>query len=168
MEPENNKINAIHFKSLEVDYALPLIYVKEIQRIVEITPIKELPGFVKGVINLRGEILPVIDFAERAGLDETPVMLSTRFIVLMVFNVKVALLVDSVFGVIELDPKTVSRNLSRKILIDQKYIEAVFMYNYVGIVLVNIEKILSDKEFENLKRAESKMKKMSAKPASSD
>lgn len=153
MDPEANKINAIHFKSLDVDYALPLIYVKEVQRIVEISPIKELPGFVKGVINLRGEIIPVIDFAERAGLDETPVMLSTRLIVLMVFDLKVALLADSVFGVIALDPKSVSKNVNKKILIDQKYIEAVFMHDYVSIVLVNIEKILTSREFAGLKKA---------------
>jgi len=142
-----------------VDYALELSYVKEIQRIVEITRLNELPNFVKGVINIRGEIIPVIDFNERAGLEETSVMLSSRLIVVVVFDIRFALLVDSVFGVIALDKKSLSKNLDKKIVISPRYIQGVFVHYYVNVVLVDIEAILSSKDFQKLDKASKKPKK---------
>ena len=61
-------------------YGLDIQYVLEINRISEFTPIPNAPSYVKGIINLRGTIVPVVNLGQRFGLDErdTPIFINNR------------------------------------------------------------------------------------------
>lgn len=52
-------------------YSLPVLKVREIMRLCPVTPVPRMPAYVKGVINLRGKIVPVVDLRERLGLEQT-------------------------------------------------------------------------------------------------
>lgn len=85
----------------EQRYAVPLLAVERIVRMVEITPIPGAPPFVRGVITCHGEIMPVLDLRRRLGLPERPVELGDQLIITRCAKRCLVLMVDSVCGVWE-------------------------------------------------------------------
>ena len=83
-------------------YALDVTDVERIVRAVEVTSVPDVPDFVRGLINVAGNIIPVIDMRRRLGLPTRDMELSDRFILTNVAGRLSALLVDGVEGVIEL------------------------------------------------------------------
>jgi Chemotaxis signal transduction protein len=90
-------------------YALDVAAVERIVRAVEVTPVPDAPGYVRGLINVAGEIVPVIDIRQRLGLPIREVELSDRFILTNEDSRLRALLVDRVEGVVELPISSAAR-----------------------------------------------------------
>ena len=84
-------------------YALPLDAVDRMFQAVEVTPVPEAPAVVKGVVNIQGRILPVVSLRLRMGLEDRDMRLSDRLVVAHTPRRKVALLVDEVPGVLDVD-----------------------------------------------------------------
>jgi purine-binding chemotaxis protein CheW len=82
------------------EYAIDILSVQEINRMVEITKVPKAPPFVEGVINLRGRIIPVLDMRKRFGLPVIERTIKSRIVVLNVQGKAVGLLVDSVSEVL--------------------------------------------------------------------
>lgn len=80
-------------------YALPLERAVEVVRAVAVTPLARAPLVVMGVINVRGEVVPVLDVRRRFGLPEKPLALSDRFVLIRTAGRVVALRADEVVGV---------------------------------------------------------------------
>jgi len=84
----------------EQEYGVELLRIQEIRGYTAITPLPNVPTFVKGMLNLRGTVLPVLDLRSRFGMPEVPY---TKFTVIVVANVGtrvVGLIVDSVSDVL--------------------------------------------------------------------
>ncbi|MEA1652132.1 chemotaxis protein CheW [Nitrospirillum sp. BR 11164] len=81
-------------------YGLPLAMVERAVRAVAVTPLPGAPGLVRGVINLQGQVVPVMDVRRRFGLDSRPLSLSDHMIVARGLRRTVVLLVDSVVGTV--------------------------------------------------------------------
>jgi purine-binding chemotaxis protein CheW len=101
----------LSFSLRDAEYALPILRVKEIRQYETVTRIPSVPRAVRGVMNLRGAVVPVIDLAARLGLAETPL---TRFTCILVVEATVegqpcvvGIMTDAVREVIELGPKDV-------------------------------------------------------------
>jgi purine-binding chemotaxis protein CheW len=98
-------------------YALPLDDVEHVLRAVEVRPLPESPYAVRGVIDIHGEVRPVVDVRRRLGLPESPITPETQFIVTST-TPTVVLMVDEVVGIIDVpeaaDPAldSVSRDTS--------------------------------------------------------
>lgn len=90
------------FSVEEVRYALDVAAVKRIVRAGEVTFLPDAPDFVRGLINVAGDIIPVIDMRQRLGILSREMELSDRFILTNVVGLPMALLVDRVEGVVEL------------------------------------------------------------------
>ncbi len=86
-----------------VEYGFPADAVREIVRLVEVTPVPESPAFLKGVIDYRGDIAVVIDLAARLGLGEVPGELTTQIIIVDVSGHLVGLIVDQVLDIVSVD-----------------------------------------------------------------
>ena len=71
----------ISFSVGEEDYGLELLRVKEVIRVREITWLPKAPSFVKGIINLRGDVIPIIDLRDKFGLKSREDTAQTRVIV---------------------------------------------------------------------------------------
>ena len=82
---ENNvaaeeNLQVVAFKLRNEEYGVSILNVQEIRNLTDITRVPFAQDFIKGVINLRGSVLPVIDLKERLGLEETPYTQDTRIV----------------------------------------------------------------------------------------
>lgn len=100
-------LQLVGFTLGEEDFGVDILSVQEINRVTEITKIPNTPDFVKGVINLRGNVIPVIDLRSRLGMPEKENDKQTRIIVADVDDRTVGLVVDAVSEVIRMDSKLV-------------------------------------------------------------
>lgn len=113
-----------------------------IEKDMEITRVPKQPAFLKGVINLRGEIIPVISLRLKFGLSDDVYNEDTRIIILKLDDLSIGLIVDSVAEVVELDDETtesVSNIAGEKSL---KYLTGVGKADGRIITLLDLEKIV--------------------------
>ena len=89
-------------------YALPLASVERVLPAVALTPLPEAPAIVLGLLNLGGRVVPVVNIRRRFRLPERGVELADRLIVARTARRTLALLVDTVSGVIEVAPEIVT------------------------------------------------------------
>ena len=91
------------------EYAIPILAVREINRVLPITAVPHAPRSVEGVINLRGQIIPVVDLRRRFGLPPCPPSAESRIVVVEVGHERrvVGFTVDRVHEVLRLDPDIV-------------------------------------------------------------
>ena len=99
-----------------------------------------------GVINLRGSMLPVIDFQQRAGLGNTVVSMKTRIIVLRLESLMVGIAVDQVHEVIDIPNDRISEHIQPDVVLNRKYIAGMAVYKDRWITLVDIKCVLTDNE----------------------
>ena len=101
IENLSNELKLIIFKLGREEYGMDILRVQEIKRMMSITRVPSTPSFIKGVINLRGSVLPVIDLRTRLGLIEGELQDSARIIVVLVNEATVGFIVDEVVEVAE-------------------------------------------------------------------
>jgi len=105
-ELDQKKIKYLIFRLDNTEYGIEILKVREIIRISPITPVKNLPSYIKGVINIRGKIIPITDLRIRLGLGKSDYTDSTCIIILDINDEESSILkgiiVDSVTGVCEI------------------------------------------------------------------
>jgi purine-binding chemotaxis protein CheW len=116
--------------------------VQEIIRVVEITQVPRAPDFIKGVINLRGRIIPVIDLKRKLGLGEVALERQTRVVVIRLRERLVGLLVDGASQVLKVPVSTIEAAPEEVVEIDANYIRGVAKLEKRLIILVDLPKIL--------------------------
>ena len=109
----------ISFSVGEEEYGLELLRVKEVIRVREITWLPKAPSFVKGIINLRGDVIPIIDLRDKFGLESREDTAQTRVIVVEMEGRLTGLVVDSASQVVripadQIDPRRRCRAGSRR------------------------------------------------------
>ena len=102
-EPEQTEAWVVFRVGLH-DYALPVMVIHEITRVGSITRVPNAPPLVRGVTNLRGRVIPVIDLHLRLGLDSSTIETDSRILVLDSKGRTIGALVDSVDSVVQLLP----------------------------------------------------------------
>jgi len=101
--PRDSKIiQLVSFLLDDVEYGVDILAVHEILRIPDITRLPNSPDFIKGVINLRGNVLPVVDVRKRFGFPPAGITDLTRIIVIETEEKQVGLLVDNVYQVVRI------------------------------------------------------------------
>ena len=99
LETVNDELKLIIFKLGREEYGMDILRVQEIKRMMGITRVPSTPQFIRGVINLRGSVLPVIDLRTRLGLAENDLTEAARIIVVLVNDGIVGFIVDEVVEV---------------------------------------------------------------------
>ena len=94
------EIQVVAFKLRKEEYSFNILNVQEIKGLTDITRVPYASDFIKGVINLRGSELPVIDLKKRLGLMDTPYTDDTRIVIVKVDDISVGMLVDEVTEVL--------------------------------------------------------------------
>ena len=89
-------VQVVAFKLRNEEYGFSILNVQEIKGLTDITRVPFAPDFIKGVINLRGSVLPVIDLKKRLGLEDTPYTANTRIVIVRHDEISVGMLVDAV------------------------------------------------------------------------
>ncbi|HET7293258.1 MAG TPA: chemotaxis protein CheW [Vicinamibacteria bacterium] len=124
------------------EYGVDVRLVQEIIRVVEITQVPRAPDFIKGVINLRGRIIPVIDLKRKLGLGEVALERQTRVVVIRLRDRLVGLLVDGASQVLKVPVSTIEAAPEEVVEIDANYIRGVAKLEKRLIILVDLPKIL--------------------------
>lgn len=132
----------------EQQYALPLTTVQRVVRMVEVTPLPKAPEIVLGVIDFQGKIIPVMSMRKRLGWSEPEASLSYQLIVGDTAGRSVALVVDSVAGVLERTAKEVTE--TETIISGAQYVEGITRLQGGILFIHNLEHFLSGKEGQQL------------------
>jgi purine-binding chemotaxis protein CheW len=149
---KNTLISKIVLFSLEEPrYALYLSAVERIIRSVEITPLPEAPEIVLGVINVQGEIIPVIDIRKLFHLPNREINIEDQFIIAKTSKRLMVLSVDSVEGVSEIANYKVAG--AKDALPFADYLSGVTIFENNIILINDLEKFLSLKEQKALDKA---------------
>ncbi len=127
--------------------------IREIVRIPEITEVPDAPGFLEGMINLRGKIVPVVDLKKRLKLRGEDRTKSTRVLITDNTESMSGLIVDSVDEVIRIEPEAVEEPPEMMTAIGIEYITGVAKVDERLIILLDIKKILSAEEMKNIGQA---------------
>ena len=146
----------ISFMVGKEEYGLEILNVKEVIRIREITKIPKAPVFVKGIINLRGDVIPIIDLREKFGLETKEYTTMTRVIIVEVDGKSIGMVVDSVSQVIRIEKDQVEPPPSLIGGISAEYLRGVGKLGERLIIMLNIDRILTvDEKIELTKMEES-------------
>ncbi len=132
-------------------YALPLHVVERAVRAVEATPLPKAPDIVLGVIDVQGEVIPVLNVRKRFGLPERDIEVDDQLIIARTSTRTVALVVDAVVGVVEQSEQEVVA--ADKIVPGMAYIDGVAKGDDGLALVYNLEKFLSLEEEEALNGA---------------
>jgi len=158
------KINSyLVFKLGDEEFAANAGKVLHILELIKITEIPKCPTYMKGVVNLRGTVLPVIDTRVKFGLNATEFTSSTCIVVLETGNnddkVEVGALVDSVQAVVEFDknnikvPPSITKDKTGDFITGMVEHEQKFM------MVIDVDKVFSTEEILNLKTVSNDAKK---------
>jgi purine-binding chemotaxis protein CheW len=133
---------ATFFLSRE-EYGVDVRLVQEIIRISEITPVPRAPESIKGVINLRGRIIPVVDLKRKLGLGDADQGRRGRIVVVRLRERLVGLLVDAASQVLKVPVSSIDPAPDAVVEIDADYIRGVAKLPDRLIILMDLERILS-------------------------
>ncbi|CAG7623721.1 chemotaxis protein CheW [Paenibacillus allorhizosphaerae] len=149
------ELKVIVFALAHEEYGVEVDSVKTIERMLPMTRVPKTPAFVKGVINLRGVVTPVIDLRGRFSLPETDYTENTRVIIVAVGDIEVGLIVDSANDVIDVDTDTIEDPPEIVGGIKAKYLRGIAK---VGdnrlLVLLNLQEVLNKSEIVQLEQIE--------------
>ncbi len=154
-QKQEEEIQLVVFKLSNEEFGVNIHQVKEIVRLVPITPIPRAPKFIEGVVNLRGQILAVMDLSKRLQLPSNPRTEKTRIIVVEVEENTVGMIVDEVTEVLRLPLSRIEKTpqiIETKI--GQRYIKGVGKLEERLLILIDLAAILSTDEIEHLKKFE--------------
>lgn len=134
-------------------YGIDIKFVTEIIGIQPITEVPELPGYVMGIINLRGKIIPVMDVRLRFKKEFREYNDRTCIVVVDISDISVGLIVDEVEEVISIPEEDIVFPSSTKNKFNNKYIKGIGKVQNEVKLLLDCEKILNDDELDSLSNA---------------
>jgi purine-binding chemotaxis protein CheW len=130
------------------EYGIDILKVQEIRGYEAVTRIANSPGFIKGVVNLRGTIVPIVDLRIKFGLGEPEYNAFTVVIILNVARRVVGIVVDSVSDVIELGAEQVRPSPEFSSGVDSQHIEGIGTAGERMLILMDIEKLMTSPDME--------------------
>lgn len=140
----------VTFQLEEETYGINVMQVREVLRYTEIAPVPGAPGYVLGIINLRGNVVTVIDTRSRFGLMEGEVTDNTRIIVIESERQVIGILVDSVAEVVYLRSSEIDTTPSVGTDESAKFIQGVSNRDGKLLILVDLNKLLTDDEWDEM------------------
>lgn len=140
----------VTFQLEEETYGINVMQVREVLRYTEIAPVPGAPDYVLGIINLRGNVVTVIDTRARFGLMEGEVTDNTRIIVIESEHQVIGILVDSVAEVVYLRSSEIDSTPSVGTDESAKFIQGVSNRDGKLLILVDLNKLLTDEEWDEM------------------
>ena len=136
------EVQVVAFKLRKEEYGFNILSVQEIKGLTDITRVPFTPDFIKGVINLRGSVLPVIDLKKRLGLQPTEYTDSTRIIIVKIDDISVGMIVDAVTEVLSIDAGHIDTAKSVNDNDGTRFINRIGNIDGRLIIMLNISEIV--------------------------
>lgn len=146
----NAELQLVVFRLGDEEYGVDILQVQEIIRMMDITRVPKAPAFVEGVINLRGQIIPVIDLRIRFGLPEGERTNDSRIVVVNVEEVTVGMIVDAVLGVISMPREAVSPASSVVTGVKASFLEGIGQVDERLLIIIDLARVLDWQEVDGL------------------
>lgn len=141
----------IVFQLKDEEFAVSVQQVGGIERMLPITRVPQAAAFVKGVINLRGVVTPVIDLRRRFDIEEVSYDESTRIIIVHLEDIEVGLIVDAANDVIDIPEKAIEPAPEVVGAVNVDYIDGIAKLDSRLLILLNLERVLTKTEVDDLK-----------------
>lgn len=144
-----DELQLVVFKLGEEEYGVEITQVQEIIRVMETTRVPKAPNYIKGVINLRGKVIPVLDLKKRFGLAECNMNDQTRIIVVEVEDYTVGMIVDCVSEVLRISGQSIEPTPPVFSNLSDEYIRGVGKIENRLLILLDTDKILTISEMSD-------------------
>jgi len=131
-------------------YGINVTQVREVLRVTEIAPVPGAPDYVLGIINLRGNVVTVVDTRKRFGLSSAELDDSSRIVIIDVEEQEVGILVDSVAEVVDLRASAIEVPPNVGGDDASKYIQGVTSRDGELLILVDLNKFLNEAEWQDM------------------
>jgi len=135
-------------------FAVEIHKVREVLEFSQVTKVPRTPDFMRGVINLRGSVVPVIDLRLKLGLSRTEATIDTCVIIIEAQargeRLVLGAMADSVQEVIELDPKSIEPPPRMGTRVDIDFIRGIGKRDEQFIILLDINRVLTDDELQDV------------------
>jgi len=146
----SDTIQVVSFRLGSEEYGVDIAQVQEINRMVAITHVPRAPQFMEGVINLRGQLIPIIDLRARFGMPRAEHTKNTRIVVTEIGSKRVGMVVDSVSEVLRLPVEQIEAAPDMIAGVDTEYIRGVGKIEHRLIILLDLAKIITGSEKREL------------------
>jgi len=140
------------FKLADEEYGVEILKVREINGLMDITAVPQMPVYMKGVINLRGKVIPVIDLRLKFGLEEIESTEQTCIIVVDVGK-EIGIIVDTVSEVLDISGENVEPPPDMGASLDTAFILGMGKVGEAVKILLDIDQVLTTDELTNLASA---------------
>ncbi|CUH96110.1 hypothetical protein P22_2198 [Propionispora sp. 2/2-37] len=138
----SNEVQMVAFKLGREEYGIDILQVQEIKKMTDITRVPHTPDYIKGVMNLRGSVLPVIDLKTRLGLMDQEYTDDTRIIIVKVDEIAVGMIVDAVSEVLAISQEQIEAPQESVGGVSTDYLSGVGKMENRLLILLNLEAII--------------------------
>jgi purine-binding chemotaxis protein CheW len=136
-------LEALAFRLAHETYAIETRFIREVYPLTELTPLPCTPDYIYGIINIRGQILTIIDMKKFFGLPEKGITNLNRVIVVQEEDMALGILADEIIGILNIPKSDLNTLLPTMTGIHAGYIKGV---NGEGIILLDMERFLNDRQ----------------------
>jgi len=150
-DEDSQKDKYLTFRIENEDYAIEIKHVREIIRIQKITEVPDMDDYVKGVINLRGKVIPLIDVRKRFRLTHREYDDRTCIIVVNMNEILTGLIVDRVSEVLDIPETQVDPPPNTGNAEECRFIQGMGKVNEYVKIILNVDKLLNEERFNTLK-----------------
>jgi purine-binding chemotaxis protein CheW len=135
------------------NFAIEIEYIIEIIGIQKITHIPDLPLFIKGIVNLRGKVIPIIDLRMRFGFEQIDFDERTCIIILNFNEQYYGIIVDRVLEVVFILEENIDNEAIKEFNVFNKFIKNVSKFNDKILANLDVEKVIDIKELSNINQS---------------
>lgn len=139
---EQKEMKVIVFQLMDKEYAIGVDVVQSIEKLLSITRVPKTPSYVKGVINLRGVVTPIVDLRDRFGLELKEMDDSTRIIIVSLEEFEVGLIVDAANDVLDIPLQSIEPQPEVVGTVESEFISGVAKVDKRLLVMLNLDKVL--------------------------
>ncbi len=150
-EATENETQVVTFQLAREEYAIDILQVQEIVMMTRITRMPKAPHFIEGIVNLRGQMIPIIDMRKRFSLAEAEHDSDTRIIIVDIGET-VGMVVDGVRDVIRLPDSAISPPPPMIQGISAEYLKGIGQFDDRLLIMLDLEKVLTAEEQEVLQK----------------
>ncbi|MBD7942675.1 MULTISPECIES: chemotaxis protein CheW [Psychrobacillus] len=136
-------LKVVVFQLADKEYVIPVSQVQGIEKLIHITRVPKTPSFVKGVINLRGVVTPIIDLKSRFNLGESTLDESSRIIIISLEDMNVGVIVDSANDVLDIPMDSIEPQPEVVGGLEQDFIAGVTKIDKRLLILLHLDLVLN-------------------------
>lgn len=149
----NHPLQWVTFRLGNETYGINVMQVQEVLRVSEIAPVPGAPDYVLGIINLRGNVVTVVDTRRRFGLPPKEPDSASRIVIVEAAGQVLGMLVDGVAEVVELQPTEIEATPSVGNEDSARYIQGVTSRDGMLLILVDLNKFLTEEEIAKMEKS---------------